>query len=143
MWKCISVVVLALAVVGLALPTPAAHAGPTGSSKSDQPSYTVQLNITNNSSQRVTYFVWFGKERPIADTLNPGDSTNFYHPSDSNGNAPQPHIKFVTAVSGKKDWKFYDLNGYLVTDGQAGTVGSPNAYEFDDAANNSIDFFHS
>jgi hypothetical protein len=144
MKKCIGIVVLALAVAGLALPAPAAYAGPNvGSSKSDQPHSTRQFTITNNSSQTVTYDVWWGDDFNggyKGETLKPGYYMWYSVDPDKNGNFPQPKIHFPGADrKGNPVWKFYVLKDNLVTDGQTGTVGSPKAYTFDDAAYNSVD----
>jgi hypothetical protein len=137
MRKCIGFVVLALAVATLALPTPAAHAGPrVGSSQSDQSSNKRAFSITNNSSCTITYTIWWTNSTNTAQaTLAPGRGATCSYGPDSNGDFQKPHISFRAEVGGKTD-TVYDLDDSAVTDGQKGKL-----YEFKDTGRNTIDLF--
>jgi hypothetical protein len=138
MTKWIGVVVLALAVVGLALPTPAAYAGPPRSSQSDQPSSNRAFSITNNSSCTITFTIRTGNGKTDELTLAPGRGAAVSYGPNSKGQFLKPQISFRAEVGGKTD-TFYDLDDSPVTDGQTGPVGT--VYEFKDTGRNTIDLF--
>jgi hypothetical protein len=143
MRKCIGFVVLALAVATLALPTPTAYAGPNvGSSQSDAPSSTHQFTITNKSNKTITYKVWWeNTNNSYEDTLAPGKSYWYSIGPNSDGSYARPFITYCPTVGDSTETTVL-LHGNPVTDGQTGTFGSPNLYNFYNTGSKTIKIYH-